>query len=176
VKFRFLLASLTSPLLIGLILLSLISSTYSVPISNVVTGTSTVIAPTIEVVQGYDGNKLLPPAVGINVPYYPRINISLEAGRIYNVYLVLNFTSSQIAFQPDDVEAKICVPAGDSCVYQPFSEGAIVTSGNVLVIKHKLDVIGSGAVLFKKTYYLNITIVESAWMGKTFSYALGLAV
>ena len=74
-------------------------------ISNVLSGTCRVVGPVIEVIQGYDG-RILPESVGINVPYESKINLNLSKGTIENIDLVLRFSSGEIDFEADDVEAR----------------------------------------------------------------------
>ena len=145
-------------------------------LSNVLTGTVTVAAPQIAI-QGYTadgepgGGQLLPSVIGLNVPYYPNVTISLQAGRIPNVYLAVNFTVTGIQPKPGDVQLMIRA--------SPSSDWADISSecsaaGNTLYCRHLVGEIGSGATPYSATIYLSIAIVNEAWIGRQFDYAAGL--
>jgi len=145
-------------------------------LSNVLTGTVTVAAPQIAI-QGYTadgkpgGNQLLPSVIGLNVRYYPNVTVSLQAGRIPNVYLAVNFTVNGVEPKPGDVKLLI---RGD-----PSSDWTDVSSecsaaGNTLYCRHSIGGIGSGATPYSAAIYLSIAIVNEAWIGRQFSYVVGL--
>ena len=140
-------------------------------ISNMLSGTCRVVGPVIEVIQGPEEGRILPESVGINVPYESKINLNLSKGTIENIDLVLRFSSGEIDFEADDVEAEICGPSEDSCVYDNFNKGCAL-EGDDLVCRHLVEEL-TGETNY---YWLRITIVESKWAGKSFNYSLTLEV
>jgi len=159
-----------------LILFSAFAAASPTILSNILTGTVTVAAPQISI-QGYTadgkpgGSQLLPNVIGLNTPYYPNLTISLQAGRIPSVYLAVNFTISSAEPKPGDV--KLLIRANPSSDWTDISSECSA-AGNTLYCRHQVGGIGSGAAPYSATLYLNVTITSQAWIGKQFSYAVGL--
>jgi len=145
-------------------------------LSNVLTGTVAVAAPQIAI-QGYTadgkpgGGQLLPSVIGLNVPYHPNLTISLQAGRIPNVYLALNFTVNGVEPKPGDVQ--LLIRADPSSDWMDISSECSA-AGNTLYCRHPIGGIGSGAAPYSATIYLSISFINEAWIGRQFSYAVGL--
>jgi hypothetical protein len=145
-------------------------------LSNVLTGTVTVAAPQISI-QGYTadgkpgGGQLLPSVIGLNVPYYPNVTISLQAGRIPNVYLVVNFTVNGL--EPKLGDVKLLIRADPSFDWTDISSECSAT-GNTLYCRHSIGEIGSGATPYSATIYLSISFINETWIGRQFNYAVGL--
>ena len=136
------------------------------PISNIIEGECSVAAPMIEVIEPCEGcgeGRILPETVGINEEYVSKINVSLAAGIIHNVNIIILFTSDEISFTESDVTIEMIWESGSK--WDTFSCG--LRDGSLLCNYNIGDLQGVSNV-----YELHITIKSEEWLDKDFSYEL----
>ena len=147
-----------------------VSEDFPEPISNIIEGECHVAAPVIEVIQPCEGcgdGRILPETVGINKPYMSKIKVSLAAGEINDVNIIILFTSNDIEFTEGDVSIEATLDFSDGHQeWSPFT--CDVKEGNKLLCNYYIET-------FKEGYCnctIKITITSEEWLDKDFNYEL----